>query len=204
MGEALGAGALDHRGRMRVAVTGLGVKTAAGTDVDTFWSTLVAGRSAAAPITRYDPSDLPVRFGCEVNDFDPTTYLGAKDARRVDRVTQLGFGAAVDALADAGEHRCDPARSAVIVGTGVGGLITLEEQVGIYNAKGSARVSPFLVPMMMANATAGTIAMQFGWKGPNFCVATACAASANAIGEADRLIREDSADNVMTGRYGTV
>ncbi len=131
MGEALGAGALDHRGRMRVAVTGLGVKTAAGTDVDTFWSTLVAGRSAAAPITRYDPSDLPVRFGCEVNDFDPTTYLGAKDARRVDRVTQLGFGAAVDALADAGEHRCDPARSAVIVGTGVGGLITLEERFDI-------------------------------------------------------------------------
>jgi 3-oxoacyl-[acyl-carrier-protein] synthase II len=87
----------------------------------------------------------------------------------------------------------------VIVGTGVGGLITLEEQVALYNEKGSARVSPFLVPMMMANATAGTIAMQFGWKGPNFCVATACAASANAIGEAARLIRDESADIVMTG-----
>jgi 3-oxoacyl-[acyl-carrier-protein] synthase II len=189
----------DHRGRVRVAVTGLGVKTGAGTDLDTFWSTLAAGRSTAAAITRYDPSDLPVRFGCEVRDFDPTQYLGAKEARRVDRVTQLGFAAAADALADAGEHRCDPARSAVIVGTGVGGLITLEEQVGIYNDKGSARVSPFLVPMMMANATVGTIAMQFGWKGPNFCVATACAASANAIGEAARLIRDESADIVMTG-----
>ncbi|MCU1466553.1 MAG: 3-oxoacyl-(acyl-carrier-protein) synthase 2 [Actinomycetia bacterium] len=190
---------LDHRGRVRVAVTGLGVKTGAGSDIETFWSTLAAGRSTAAGITRYDPSDLPVRFGCEVVDFDPTAYLGAKDARRVDRVTQLGFAAAADALADAGEHRCDPARSAVIVGTGVGGLITLEEQVTIYNEKGSARVSPFLVPMMMANATAGTIAMQFGWKGPNFCVATACAASANAIGEAARLIRDESADIVMTG-----
>ncbi|MDQ1433196.1 MAG: 3-oxoacyl-[acyl-carrier-protein] synthase [Actinomycetota bacterium] len=190
---------LDHRGRVRVAVTGLGVKTGAGSDIETFWSTLAAGRSTAAGITRYDPSDLPVRFGCEVLDFDPTAYLGAKDARRVDRVTQLGFAAAADALADAGEHRCDPARSAVIVGTGVGGLITLEEQVGIYNEKGSARVSPFLVPMMMANATAGTIAMQFGWKGPNFCVATACAASANAIGEAARLNRDESADIVMTG-----
>jgi len=190
---------VDHRGRVRVAVTGLGVKTPAGTDLDTFWATLAAGRSTAAGISRYDPSPLPVRFGCEVRDFDPTEHLGAKEARRVDRVTQLGFAAAVDALADAGEHRCDPARSAVIVGTGVGGLITLEEQVGIYNEKGAARVSPFLVPMMMANATAGTIAMQFGWKGPNFCVATACAASANAIGEAARLIRDDSADIVMTG-----
>ncbi len=113
--------------------------------------------------------------------------------------TQLGFAAAADALASAGDHRCDPARSAVIVGTGVGGLITLEEQVGVYKDKGSSRVSPFLVPMMMANATAGTIAMQFGWKGPNFCVATACAASANAIGEAARLVRDESADIVMTG-----
>jgi 3-oxoacyl-[acyl-carrier-protein] synthase II len=193
------ADARDHRGRIRVAVTGLGVKSPAGTDLATFWSTLVAGRSTAALISRYDPSDLPVRFGCEVRDFDPTEHLGPKEARRVDRVTQLGFAASVDALADAGEHRCDPARSAVIVGTGVGGLITLEEQVGVYNAKGAARVSPFLVPMMMANATAGTIAMQFGWKGPNFCVSTACAASANAIGEAARLIRDDSADIVMTG-----
>ena len=184
---------LDHRGRIRVAVTGLGVKTGAGTDLDSFWSTLVSGRSTAAVITRYDPSALPVRFACEVHDFDAAPYLGAKEARRVDRVTQLGFAA------DAGDHRCDPARSAVIVGTGVGGLITLEEQVGVYNEKGAARVSPFLVPIMMANATAGTIAMQFGWKGPNFCVATACAASANAIGEAARLIRDDSADIVMTG-----
>ncbi|MDQ1510356.1 MAG: 3-oxoacyl-[acyl-carrier-protein] synthase [Actinomycetota bacterium] len=191
--------ALDHRGRIRVAITGLGVKTGAGKELDPFWSTLAAGRSTAAGIARYDPADLPVRFGCEVRDFDPTEYLGAKEARRIDRVTQLGFAASADALADTGDHRCDPARSAVIVGTGVGGLITLEEQIGIYNDKGAARVSPFLVPMMMANATAGTIAMQFGWKGPNFCVTTACAASANAIGEAARLIRDDSADIVMTG-----
>src|SRR4051812_243890 len=189
----------DHRGRTRVAVTGLGVKTSAGTDLDSFWSTLAAGRSTAAGITRYDPSSLPVRFGCEVRDFDPTAYLGPKESRRIDRVTQLGFAAAADALADTGDHRCDPARSAVIVGTGVGGLITLEEQIAVYQEKGAARVSPFLVPMMMANATAGTIAMQFGWKGPNFCVATACAASANAIGEAARLIRDESADIVMTG-----
>ena len=131
-----------------------------------------------------------MRFGCEVRDFDPTVYLGAKEARRLDRVTQLGFAAAADALADAGELGADPARSAVIMGTGIGGLITLEEQVEVYLEKGAGRVSPFLVPMMMANATAGTIAMQFGWTGPNLCIATACAASAHAIGEAARLIRD--------------
>ena len=185
--------------RVRVAVTGLGVKSPAGTDLDTFWSTLVAGRSTAATITRYDPSPLPVRFGCEVHDFDPAPYLGPKEARRVDRVTQLGFAAAADALADAGDPGADPARCAVIIGTGIGGLITLEEQVAQYMEKGAARVSPFFVPMMMANATAGTIAMQLGWTGPNLCIATACAASAHAIGEAARLIRDQTADVVITG-----
>jgi 3-oxoacyl-[acyl-carrier-protein] synthase II len=185
--------------RVRVAVTGMGVKTPAGNDLATFWNTLASGRSCAATITRLDPSPLPVRFGCEVRDFDPAAYLGPKEARRVDRVTQLGFAAAADALADAGEIGADPARSAVIMGTGIGGLITLEEQIGVYQSKGAARVSPFLVPMMMANATAGTIAMQFGWTGPNLCIATACAASANAIGEAVRLVRDGSADVVMTG-----
>src|SRR3954454_6312865 len=101
MAQANGNDTLDHRGRVRVAITGLGIKTAAGRDLESFWSALVAGKSTAAGITRYDPSDLPVRFGCEVRDFDPTEYLGPKEARRVDRVTQLGFAAAADALADA-------------------------------------------------------------------------------------------------------
>jgi 3-oxoacyl-[acyl-carrier-protein] synthase II len=189
----------DARERVRVAITGLGVKTPAGNDLATFWTTLASGQSTAAEITRIDPSPLPVRFGCEVRDFDPVDYLGAKESRRVDRVTQLGFAAAADALDDAGAADADPARSAVIIGTGIGGLITLEEQAGVYLEKGAARVSPFLVPMMMANATAGTIAMRFGWTGPNLCIATACAASAHAIGEAARLIREGTADIVMTG-----
>jgi 3-oxoacyl-[acyl-carrier-protein] synthase II len=191
--------AVDHRNRTRVAVTGLGVKTPAGSDVDTFWETLRAARPTAAPLTLIDPSDLPVRFGCEVTDFDPTAYISAKEARRIDRVTQLGVAAAADALADAGDVHTDPARCAVVVGTGIGGLITLEEQTTNYLQKGSSRVSPFFVPMMMANATAGTIAMQFGWTGPNLCIATACAASAHAVGEAARLIRDGTADVVMTG-----
>src|SRR5437763_754662 len=190
---------IQSQGRVRVAITGLGVKSPAGNDLDAFWSTIVAGRPTAATISRFDPSALPVRFGCEVHDFDPGPYLGPKEARRVDRVTQLGFAAAADALADAGDPRADPARCAVIVGTGVGGLITLEEQVVQYMEKGAGRVSPFFVPMMMANATAGTIAMQLGWTGPNLCITTACAASAHAIGEAARLIRDQTADVVITG-----
>jgi 3-oxoacyl-[acyl-carrier-protein] synthase II len=190
-------GGLDHRGRRRVAVTGLGVKTPAGLDVTTFWDRLRSGRSAAARLQLIDPDVLPVQIGCEVVDFDPVPYLGPKESRRVDRVTQMGFAAASDALGDAGEIGTDPARCAVVAGTGVGGLLTLEQQVGTFIEKGASRVSPFLVPMMMANATAGTIAMQFGWTGPNLCVATACAASAHAIGEAARLVRDGSADVVL-------
>jgi 3-oxoacyl-[acyl-carrier-protein] synthase II len=191
--------ATDARGRPRVAITGLGAKTPAGGTVDALASRLRSGRSTAATIERFDPSPLSVRIGCEVRDFDPTTYLGAKEARRVDRVTQLGFAAAADALADAGDPGADPARCAVVIGTGIGGLITLEEQFATYHEKGPARVSPFLVPMMMTNATAGTVAMQLGWTGPNLCISTACAASAHAIGEAARLIRDGVSDVVMTG-----
>jgi 3-oxoacyl-[acyl-carrier-protein] synthase II len=185
--------------RTRVAVTGMGVKSPAGNDLETFWSTLLSGSSAAGPITLFDVSEHPVTFACEVREFDPVTYLGAKEVRRVDRVTQLGFAAAVDALAMAGELGADPARCAVIAGTGIGGLTTLEEQILQYGEKGPMRVSPFLVPMMMPNATAATIAMQYGFTGVNECVVTACAAGSHAIGEGARLIRDGSADLVVAG-----
>ncbi|HYV60825.1 MAG TPA: beta-ketoacyl-ACP synthase II [Acidimicrobiia bacterium] len=190
---------LDHRGRPRVVVTGVGVKTPAGNDVASFWDELLAGRATARAIDSFDPSELSIRFAGEVRDFDPVPYFGPKEARRQDRVTQLGFGAAADALAEAGELGADPSRCAVIIGTGVGGLHTLEENQRLYFDKGPARVSPFFVPMMMPNATAGVIAMQLGWTGPNVCVATACAAGAHAIGEGVRLIRDGTADVVMAG-----
>ena len=190
---------LDHRGRPRVVVTGVGLQTPAGATLDSVWSTLLAGRSVAAPIRRFDASPLSVRFGCEFLDFDPVPYLGPKESRRVDRAAQMGFAAAADALADAGDVGVDPARAGVIAGTGIGGLITLEDQVKTYIEKGPDRVSPFFVPMMMANATAGIIAIHLGWTGPNLCISTACAASANAIGEATRLIRDGLADVVMAG-----
>ena len=185
--------------RTRVAITGLGVKTPAGCDLDTFWSTLQAGRSCAAPINRIDPAALPVRFACEVTEFDPTTYFDSKEARRTDRVAQLAFGAAADALADAGELGADPARCGVVAAAGVGGLITQEEQEYNLFSKGPSRVSPMLVPMMMPNAAAALVGMKLGWTGPNFCIATACAGGSHAIGEAARLIREGSADVVLGG-----
>ena len=190
---------LDQRGRPRVVVTGVGVKTPAGNDVASFWDQLRAGRSSARTIESFDPSGLSITFAGEVRDFDAVEYFGPKEARRQDRVTQLGFGAAADALGDAGELGADPSRCAVIIATGVGGLHTLEENQRLYFDKGPSRVSPFFVPMMMPNATAGVVAMQLGWTGPNLCVATACAAGAHAIGEGVRLIRDGTADVVMAG-----
>jgi len=190
---------VDQRGRPRVVVTGVGVKTPAGNDVPSFWEELCAGRASARTIESFDPSDLSITFAGEVRDFDAVDYFGPKEARRQDRVTQLGFGAAADALGDAGELGADPSRCAVIIATGVGGLHTLEENERLYFEKGPSRVSPFFVPMMMPNATAGVVAMQLGWTGPNLCVATACAAGAHAIGEGVRLIRDGTADVVMAG-----
>ena len=185
--------------RPRVAITGLGVKTPAGCDLDTFWSTLQAGRSSAAPIKRIDPAALPVRFACEVTEFDPATYFDTKETRRTDRVAQLAFGAAADALADAGDLGADPARCGVVAAAGVGGLITQEEQEYNLFSRGPNRVSPMLVPMMMPNAAAALVGMKLGWTGPNFCIATACAGGSHAIGEAARLIREGSSDVVLAG-----
>ena len=195
----MSAAHLDHRGRPRVAVTGMGVKTPAGTDLETFWTNLRAGKATAGEIQAFDASAEPVHIASEVRDFDPIPYFGAKEVRRQDRVSQLGFAAAADALADAGEIGADPARSAVIAATGIGGLHTLEINCETYFERGASRVSPFFVPMMMPNATAGVISMHFGWTGPAICVATACAAGSNAIGEGVRLIRDGTSDVVVAG-----
>jgi 3-oxoacyl-[acyl-carrier-protein] synthase II len=186
-------------GRAPVAITGMGVKTPVGGDLATFWSSLCAGTSAAGQITQFDTTDHPVTFACEIHDFDVLAYVPPKEAAHIDRITQLGFAAATDAISAAGDLGSDPARVAVIVGTGVGGLLTLEDQIAKSLSKGIMRVSPFLVPMMMSNATAAFIALQHGFTGPNFCVVTACAAGANALGEAARLIRDGDADVAIAG-----
>jgi 3-oxoacyl-[acyl-carrier-protein] synthase II len=189
---------LDARGRPRVVVTGMGVKTPAGNDVDTLWTTVCAGKGTARRIERFDPSALPVKFAGEV-DFDPEPYFGPKEVRRVDRFTQLGFAAAADAIEQAGELGADPSRVAVIAATGVGGLETMETNEATFLERGASRVSPFFVPMMMPNAAAGQISIRFGFTGAALCISTACAAGANAIGEGLRMVRDGSADVVVAG-----
>lgn len=186
-------------GRERVVITGVGLKTPAGNDVEQLWTALVAGRSAIAPIRRFDASGLPVRFAGEVGDFDPVPYLGAKVSRQVDRTTQLGFAAAADALADAATGEPDPSRCAVVVGTGMGSAESLYTQIQTLLEHGPERVNPRAMPMIMSNATAARIAIELGWTGPNLCITTACAAGANAIGEGARLIGEGAADVVLAG-----
>jgi 3-oxoacyl-[acyl-carrier-protein] synthase II len=185
--------------RTRVAITGLGVKAPAGSDLATYWSTIAAGQPTAAKITSFDTSDLAVGFACEVRDFDAKAYLGAMGARRADRATQLGFAAATDALADTGSLRAPRDRCAVVVGTGIGGLATHAEASQAVFEHGPGRVNPFVIPMLMPNATAALVAMHHGFTGPNFCITTACAAGGHAIGEGARLIREGDADVVVAG-----
>jgi 3-oxoacyl-[acyl-carrier-protein] synthase II len=194
-----------------VVVTGIGVKTPAGQTVDAFWDTVVAARPTAARVTLFDPSEHSVGFGCEVRDFDAVPYVGEKEVRRTDRATLLGLTAAIDAITAAGgaarpvsagdddQLGVPPHRRGVVAGSGVGGIRSLEDQVIQYASRGPSRTSPFLVPMMMANATAAMIGIRCGWTGPNLAVATACSTGANAIGEGARLIRDDLADVVVCG-----
>jgi 3-oxoacyl-[acyl-carrier-protein] synthase II len=185
--------------RIRVAVTGLGVKAPVGTDLGAFWRGLCAGTSAGARITSFDASIISVDFACEIRDFDPLDYLDVKGARKLDRTAQLGLAAATDALADAGDAGVPAGRRAVIVGTGHGGTRTHESEFAHAHQHGFDRANPQYVPMSMANATTGAISIRHDLRGPSLCIATACASGSNAIGEGARLIREGSADLVVAG-----
>lgn len=197
--DATLAATRDSQGRPRVVVTGRGLCTPAGQSVDALWSALLDGKSLAGPVTLFDAADHRVSIACEVRDFDPESVVGVKEARRTDRVALFALAAAGQALAEAGDLQTDPARVAVVAGSGIGGIRTLEDQVALYTERGPDRVSPFLVPMMMPNAAAATIAIHHGFTGPNLAVATACATGANAIGEGFRLIRDGRADVVVCG-----
>jgi 3-oxoacyl-[acyl-carrier-protein] synthase II len=171
--------------RRRVAVTGIGVVTPVGIGIEAFWQGLLS------------PQPQGVRA---VHDFDPAPYFdGPKDARRADRFTQFAVAAASQAIEQAGELRVDPSRIGVWIGTGVGGIHTLEEQIIVRYEKGEKRVSPFLVPMMMANAAAAAVSMRHGFQGPCENTVTACAAGTHSIGNAARLIQSGRCDVVVTG-----
>jgi 3-oxoacyl-[acyl-carrier-protein] synthase II len=185
----------------RVVVTGLGLVTPVGLTVEETWNNLLAGTSGAAPITKFDPARLQVRFACEVKGFDPLAYLERKEAKRMDLFSQFAMAAAHQAVTEAGlEGKFpSPERTGVVIGSGIGGMMTFEEQCLIYLQKGPDRVSPFFVPMFIPDIAAGHVSIRYGLKGPNFATVSACASSAHAIGEAYELIKSGMADCMVTG-----
>jgi 3-oxoacyl-[acyl-carrier-protein] synthase II len=193
--------------KRRVVITGLGVVTSLGENADVMWDKLCAGESGIGPITRWDASSLPVHFGGECTSFDLTTYdvsmfTSEKPLpKRLDRFGQFGVAASISAVKDAGlDFKAeDPDRCGVIIGSGIGGIETLEEQNIILNTRGFNRVTPFTVPRLMVNAASGNVSILFHIYGPNTAVATACATGSNAIGDAARYIQFDQADIMIAG-----
>jgi len=185
----------------RVVVTGLGLVTPVGTDVESTWAALLAGTPGAAPITKFDPARLSVRFACEVKGFDPLQYIDPKEARRYDLFAQFALAAAHQAVTQAGlEGRFpSPERTGVIIGSGIGGMQTYEENCAAYVLKGPDRVSPFFVPMFIPDIAAGLVSIRYGLKGPNYATVSACASSAHAIGDSFHMIRNGVAEAMVTG-----
>ena len=189
------------KGLQRVVVTGLGAVTPIGNTVSDYWNGLASGCNGVAGITLFDASAHACRFAAEVKDFDPTGFLEAKEAKRWDRFCKFGVVAAKQAVADAGleitEANAD--RIGVSIGSGVGGLLTMETQAHVLDGKGPGRVSPFTVPMMIPNMATGLAAIALGAKGPSSAVATACAAGSNSVGDAFRLLQLGKADVMICG-----
>jgi len=186
----------------RVVISGLGVISPVGNDVDTFWRNLQNGVSGIELVQAFDTTGYDCRIAGEVRGFDPKDFFkNPKDARRTDRFSQLAMAAAKMAMADCGidMEKVDRRRFGAIVSSGIGGLKTLEDQHAILLAKGPSRVSPFTIPMLISNMGSGLISMEFGLKGPNMCIATACATSNNAIGESWRIIKFGDADIFLAG-----
>lgn len=184
----------------RVVITGMGMVTPLGPDVASNWDALVHGRSGITRITKFDPSPYETQIAGQIPDFDATKYMDRKEARRTDRFTHLGVAAASQALKDAKLDTIpDAERVGTAIGTGVGGLETLIDQVVLMEQRGPSRLSPFLVPMLMANAASAQISMQFGLKGPSLTHVSACASSSHALGESGEIIRRGQADVMVTG-----
>ena len=190
-------------GQPRVVVTGMGAVTSLGLDVPTSWEAMVAGRSGVARITQFDPSRLTTTIAAEVKDFDASAVLDRKDQRRNDRYVQYALVASREAMIQAGfPERLEgelAERTGVIVGTGIGGIRTLADQVLLMGEKGPDRMSPFLIPMAISNLAAGVVAIVFGPQGPNFSVVSACATGGHSIGEAWETIRRGDADVMIAG-----
>src|ERR671925_2377486 len=188
--------------KRRVVVTGMGALSPVGNDVASTWRALISGASGAADITKFDASQFPVRFACEVKGFDPLQYMERKEAKRADWYAQYAIAASVQAMKDAGLDNgadVDPDRVGVILGSGIGGLKAFEEQHDVYRERGQSKISPFFIPMFIADIAAGLVSMRFNAKGPNYATVSACATSAHAIGDAFRTIQYGDADIMITG-----
>jgi 3-oxoacyl-[acyl-carrier-protein] synthase II len=188
------------KGRRRVVVTGIGLVTSIGVGREAVWEAVIAGRSGAGPITRFDSAGHVTTFACEANDFDPNAFMDAKSARRMDRFAQLAVVAGTMAVEDAGLPIAgENDRIGTIVASGVGGLQTFEEQVRVLHERGPTRVSPLFIPMMIPNMGAAQLSMTLGLRGPLSCPVTACASGNHALGDALEVIRRDHADVMLAG-----
>ncbi|OPX84173.1 MAG: 3-oxoacyl-(acyl-carrier-protein) synthase 2 [Pelotomaculum sp. PtaB.Bin104] len=185
----------------RVVITGLGIISPVGTGLEKFWSSLTGGISGIRRVTRFDPTNHSTKIAGEVVDFEHTKYLDKKEARRMDRFTQFAVAAAGMAIEDAGLNLevADRNRIGVILGSGIGGIETLEEQARVLSQKGPGRVSPIFVPMMIANMGAAQVAISYHLFGPNVTSVSACASSSNALGDAFRMLQWGYADVMISG-----
>ncbi|MGI1658917.1 MAG: beta-ketoacyl-ACP synthase II [Desulfitobacterium sp.] len=187
--------------KKRAVITGMGVVSPVGNTLEKFWDSLVKGQSGIDFVTRFDVSEMPTKVAAEIKDFEPTDWLDRKESRHMDRFTQLAMAAAKMAIKDSelDLDQMDKGRASVIIGTGVGGVTTLEQQKEVLMERGPSRISPFFIPMLISNMAAGHISIEFGFQGSSLSVATACASATNAIGEGMRLIENGYADVVVCG-----
>lgn len=187
--------------KKRVVITGAGVVSSLGLGLEQFWEAIKEGKNGISEVTRIDVSSLSTKVAAEIKDFDATQFIDKKEARRMDRFNQFAMAAAKMAVENSklDLNALDLDRCGVIVGSGVGGLETLEEQHSVYLNKGPGRVSPFFIPMMISNMASGRIAIEYGFRGFNECVVTACATSNNAIGDAFKVIQRGDADVMISG-----
>jgi len=185
----------------RVVITGLGAVTSIGHDVDTFWASLIAGRSGVRRVALFDPSAYASQMGAEVRDWEAAEHMDPKEARRNDRYTHFGFVAARQAYRDAGLDmtREDPDRVGVIIGSGIGGMYTYESQLKVLAERGPRKVSPFTIPSLIGNMCSGLFAIEIGARGPNFGIVSACATGTHALGEAAHAIRRGEVDVMIAG-----
>lgn len=185
----------------RVVVTGTGVIHALGNDTQTFWKSIQEGKNGISTLTKFDSSSIDTKVASELKEFDPTLYMEKKDAKRMDPFVQYAMAASYLAMQDSGidPAKEDPFRVGVLIGSGIGGIQTLEDQKKTLMVKGANRVSPFFVPMMIANMASGQVAIRYGFCGYNECVTTACATANNAIGDAFHVIRSGMTDVMICG-----